>query len=200
MDEDLTTPIILGRPFLATSQTLIDVEAGTLTFQVADQIVVFRLFEASIHLGDKQECIHVDALDGLPSAEFMTRSSTDHLYRKPPKLIHDCISLKMQQQSMQHDVQLINIKKKHDNLPGSLNFKKIQLGRKVWLLNSSFKLILGRQESWWKGPYMVKQVFQNGNMDIEPEGRGCVLKVKKYLLKPFRRKFSARESLTLKEQ
>ncbi|KAM2485715.1 hypothetical protein ACFX1W_037867 [Malus domestica] len=54
MDEDLTTPIILGRPFLATARTLIDVEAGTLTFRVEDQTVVFKLFEASLHSGDKQ--------------------------------------------------------------------------------------------------------------------------------------------------
>ncbi|CAN6700148.1 unnamed protein product [Malus baccata var. baccata] len=89
MDEDLTTPIILGRPFLATARTLIDVEAGTLTFRVEDQTVVFKLFEASIHSGDKQECMRVDALDGLPSAQFMNRSSTDHLSIKPPNLTHD---------------------------------------------------------------------------------------------------------------
>ncbi|CAN6557194.1 unnamed protein product [Malus baccata var. baccata] len=89
MDEDLTTPIILGRPFLATARTLIDVEVGTLTFRVEDQTVVFKLFEASIHSGDKQECMRVDALDGLPSAQFMNRSSTDHLSIKPPNLTHD---------------------------------------------------------------------------------------------------------------
>ncbi|XP_070682385.1 uncharacterized protein [Malus domestica] len=98
MDEDLTTPIILGRPFLATARTLIDVEAGTLTFRVEDHTVVFKLFEASIHSGDKQECMRVDALDGLPSAKFMNRSSTDHLSIKPPNLTRDCSSPKPQQQ------------------------------------------------------------------------------------------------------
>ncbi|CAN6557895.1 unnamed protein product [Malus baccata var. baccata] len=139
MDEDLTTPIILGRPFLATARTLIDVEAGTLTFRVEDQIVVFRLFEESIHLGDKQECMRVDALDGLPNADFMTRSSTDHLSIKPPNLIRDCISPKMQQQSVQHNVQPINIKKQHDNLPGNPNFKKIQPSRKGALMETKGK-------------------------------------------------------------
>ena len=47
MDEDLKTPIILGRPFMATTRTLIDVEAGTLTLRVQDQSVVFNLFEAA---------------------------------------------------------------------------------------------------------------------------------------------------------
>ncbi|XP_070667558.1 uncharacterized protein [Malus domestica] len=96
MDEDLTTPIILGCLFLATARTFIDVEVGTQTFRVEDQTVVFRLFEASIHSGDKQECMRVDAFDGLPSVEFMSRSSTDHLSIKPPNLTHDCISPKPQ--------------------------------------------------------------------------------------------------------
>ncbi|XP_070668951.1 uncharacterized protein [Malus domestica] len=78
MDEDLTASIILGCPFLATARTLINVKAGTLTFRIKDQTVVFKLFEASIHSGDKQECMRVDALDGLPSAEFMNRSSANN--------------------------------------------------------------------------------------------------------------------------
>ncbi|CAN6698251.1 unnamed protein product [Malus baccata var. baccata] len=47
MDEDMQTPIILGRPFMATARTLIDVEARTLTLRVQDQFVVFSLFEAT---------------------------------------------------------------------------------------------------------------------------------------------------------
>ncbi|CAN6542669.1 unnamed protein product [Malus baccata var. baccata] len=47
MDEDMQTPIILGRPFMATARTLIDVEAGTFTLRVQDQSVVFSLFEAT---------------------------------------------------------------------------------------------------------------------------------------------------------
>ncbi|CAN6694807.1 unnamed protein product [Malus baccata var. baccata] len=47
MDEDMQTPIILGRPFMATARTLIDVEAGTLTLRVQDQSIVFSLFEAT---------------------------------------------------------------------------------------------------------------------------------------------------------
>ncbi|XP_050155769.1 uncharacterized protein LOC126629707 [Malus sylvestris] len=57
-----------------------------------------KLFEASIHSGDKQECMRVDALDGLPSAKFMNRSSTDHLSIKPPNLTPDFTSPKPQQQ------------------------------------------------------------------------------------------------------
>ncbi|XP_070664577.1 uncharacterized protein [Malus domestica] len=199
MDEDLTTPIILGRPFLATTRTLIDVEAGTLTFQVEDQTVVFKLFEASIHSGDKQECMRVDALDGLPSAKFMNRSSTDHLSIKPPNLTRDCTSLKPQQQRVLHEDQPINTMKKHENLPSNPNFKKIQPGKKVWLLSSDFKSFPGKQESRWKGPFLVTKVFQNGNVDIKAKGTDFSLKVTKHQLKPCIEKFGVGKSSTLKE-
>ena len=134
--------------------------------------------------------MHVDALDGLSCDTFMTRS-TDHLSIKPPNFNHDCTSLEPQQQRVLRDVQPMKTKRKM--LQGNPHFEKIKPGKKVWLL------IPGKQESRWKGPYMVKQLFHNGNVDIETEGRGCVLKVKKYLLKPFLRKFSVSESMTLKD-
>ncbi|KAM1030040.1 hypothetical protein ACFX14_033852 [Malus domestica] len=199
MDEDLTTPIILGRPFLATAWTLIDVEAGTLTFRVEDQTVVFKLFEASIHSGDKQECMRVDALDGLPSAKFMNKSSTDHLSIKSPNLTRDCTSPKPQQQMVLHEDQPINTMKKHENLPSSPNFKKIQPGKKVWLLSSDFKSFPGKQESRWRGPFLVTKVFQNGKVDIKAKGTDFSLKVTKHQLKPCIEKFGVGESSTLKE-
>ncbi|KAM1313119.1 hypothetical protein ACFX2F_017187 [Malus domestica] len=198
MDEDLTTPIILGRPFLATARTLIDVEAGTLTFRVENQTVVFKLFEASIHSGDKQECMRVDALDGLPSAKFMNRSSTDHLSIKPPNLTPDFTSPKPQQQRVLHEDQPMNTLKKHENLPSSPNFKKIQPGKEVWLLSSDFKSFPGKQESRWKGHFLVTKVFQNGNVDIKAKGTDFSLKVTKHQLKPCIEKFGVGKSLTLK--
>ncbi|CAN6554897.1 unnamed protein product [Malus baccata var. baccata] len=198
MDEDLTTPIILGRPFLATARTLIDVEAGTLTFRVEDQTVVFKLFEASIHSGDKQECMRVDALDGLPSAQFMKRSSTDHLSIKPPNLTHDCTSPKPRQQRVLHEDQPINTLKKHEKLRSSPVCAKIQPGKKVWLLSSYFKSSPGKQKSRWKGPFLVTKVFQKGNVDIKAEGTNFSFKVNKHQLKPCIEKFGAGESSTLK--
>ncbi|BBG96342.1 transposable element gene [Prunus dulcis] len=63
MDEDLQTPIILGRPFMATARTLIDVEAGTLTLRVQDQSVVFNLFEAAKRPAEQQDCMRIDMVD-----------------------------------------------------------------------------------------------------------------------------------------
>ncbi|CAN6713104.1 unnamed protein product [Malus baccata var. baccata] len=79
MDEDMQTPIILGRPFMATARTLIDVEAGTLTLRMQDQSVVFGLFEATKRPCDVQDCMHVDVLDSLLHAEIMPRLTSDPL-------------------------------------------------------------------------------------------------------------------------
>ncbi|CAN6552252.1 unnamed protein product [Malus baccata var. baccata] len=100
MDEDMQTPIILGRPFMATARTLIDVEAGTLTLRVKDRSVVFSLFEATKRPGDVQDCMCVDMLDSLLHAEIMSRLTSDSLLNvlhgvenkntedeEPPKLL-----------------------------------------------------------------------------------------------------------------
>ena len=49
MEEDKEVPLILGRPFMATARTLIDMEAGTLTLRVQGESIVFKLFEAVKH-------------------------------------------------------------------------------------------------------------------------------------------------------
>ncbi|KAL5564312.1 hypothetical protein UlMin_027476 [Ulmus minor] len=43
-EADLEVPIILGRPFLATGRTLIDVQKGELTMRVQDEQVTFNVF------------------------------------------------------------------------------------------------------------------------------------------------------------
>ncbi|TQD82814.1 hypothetical protein C1H46_031644 [Malus baccata] len=64
---------------MATAQTLIDVEAGTLTLRVQDQSVVFSLFKATKRPGDVQNCMCVDVLDNLLHAEIMPRLTSDPL-------------------------------------------------------------------------------------------------------------------------
>ncbi|KAI5323720.1 hypothetical protein L3X38_032792 [Prunus dulcis] len=79
MDEDLQTPIILGRPFMATARTLIDVEAGTLTLPVQDQSVVFNLFEAAKRPAEQQDCMRIDMVDSMVQDGFYANSKTYQL-------------------------------------------------------------------------------------------------------------------------
>ncbi|CAN6725588.1 unnamed protein product [Malus baccata var. baccata] len=81
MDEDMQTPIILGRPFMATARTLIDVEARTLTLRVHEQSVVFNLFEATKRPSDMQDCMRVDVLEGIMHAYIVPLLTADTLLK-----------------------------------------------------------------------------------------------------------------------
>ncbi|XP_062085856.1 uncharacterized protein LOC133791964 [Humulus lupulus] len=72
-EADREVPIILGRPFLATGHTLIDVQNGELTMRVNDQQVTFSVFKAMKFPDEVEECSRVDVIDTLV-AERISRS------------------------------------------------------------------------------------------------------------------------------
>ncbi|XP_022024810.1 uncharacterized protein LOC110925147 [Helianthus annuus] len=49
IDEDSMVPLILGRPFLNTSRTIVDVVAGQITLQVNDEHVTFDIKQSKQH-------------------------------------------------------------------------------------------------------------------------------------------------------
>ncbi|KAL0462103.1 UNVERIFIED_CONTAM: hypothetical protein Slati_0097900 [Sesamum latifolium] len=59
MEEDKNMPLILGRPFLATSRALIDVQNYQLTLRVNDEYVVFNVFRPMKYLHKKEHDIFV---------------------------------------------------------------------------------------------------------------------------------------------
>ncbi|KAJ9538924.1 LOW QUALITY PROTEIN: hypothetical protein OSB04_031657 [Centaurea solstitialis] len=61
-DADKDIPIILGRPFLATGRTLIDVQKGELTMRVHEQNVTFNVFSSMRYPEEREEC---SALSGI---------------------------------------------------------------------------------------------------------------------------------------
>ncbi|XP_063942363.1 uncharacterized protein LOC135150149 [Daucus carota subsp. sativus] len=80
-EEDKKIPIILGRPFLATGRTLIDVQKGELTMRVQDQMVTFNVFNAIKLPSDEEECFKVDMLEAAAHSEIDNRLKTDILER-----------------------------------------------------------------------------------------------------------------------
>ncbi|KAL0448387.1 UNVERIFIED_CONTAM: hypothetical protein Slati_1395100 [Sesamum latifolium] len=63
MEEDKNMPLILGRPFLATSRALIDVQNGQLTLRVNEEHVVFNVFKPMKYLHKKEHDIF--AIDSI---------------------------------------------------------------------------------------------------------------------------------------
>ncbi|KAL5548870.1 hypothetical protein UlMin_004101 [Ulmus minor] len=74
MEEDREIPLILGRPFLATGRTLIDVQQGKLILRVQDEQVTFDVFEAMKFPSEVQSCFQINTLDRLISETFKERT------------------------------------------------------------------------------------------------------------------------------
>ena len=63
MEEDEKVPLILGRPFLATSWALIDVESGELTLRVGDDEVCMSIYKNDkLPEKGKEVCMKVEAM------------------------------------------------------------------------------------------------------------------------------------------
>ncbi|XP_062103178.1 uncharacterized protein LOC133814201 [Humulus lupulus] len=60
-EEDREVPIILGRPFLATGRTLIDVEKGELTIQAQEEQVTFKVFNPISFPNEIKACLSISA-------------------------------------------------------------------------------------------------------------------------------------------
>ncbi|XP_071939213.1 uncharacterized protein [Coffea arabica] len=65
MEEDVSMPIILGRPFLATAGTIIDVKNGKLKFQVGEEEVEFNLHEMGKYPSFTDHAYSIGTIDKL---------------------------------------------------------------------------------------------------------------------------------------
>ncbi|XP_024969709.1 uncharacterized protein LOC112509068 [Cynara cardunculus var. scolymus] len=63
VDKDI--PIILGRPFLATGRTLIDVQKGELTMRLQDQKVTFNVFNSLKYPDYLEECSRIYEIEKM---------------------------------------------------------------------------------------------------------------------------------------
>ncbi|KAK8933442.1 hypothetical protein KSP39_PZI015251 [Platanthera zijinensis] len=84
MDEDEEVPIILGRPFLATGRTLIDVHKGELTMRVNDEEVTFNVLKAMKFPNDNEECYAIEEVFVQPRLIHEGDDLEQELLNMPP--------------------------------------------------------------------------------------------------------------------
>ncbi|PIN21854.1 DNA-directed DNA polymerase [Handroanthus impetiginosus] len=89
MEVDSEVPIILGRPFLATGRTLIDVQKGELTMRVQDQQITFNVFKAMKFPNESDECFSVSLFDNLAGKKSIAEQPLDPLERALPDLLDE---------------------------------------------------------------------------------------------------------------
>ncbi|XP_022883735.1 uncharacterized protein LOC111400560 [Olea europaea var. sylvestris] len=66
----LTPPLLLGRPFMRTARTKIDVHDGTLTMKFDGEIIHFNIFETIRYPSDVHVCFSIDIMDSFVQKNF----------------------------------------------------------------------------------------------------------------------------------
>jgi len=84
MDEDFSAPLILGCPFLATAGAVIDVQAGTLSFQLCEERVEFSFPPPAPPLvpalpSPSEKPIPISPFDAVPGADIFDRNGGPHM-------------------------------------------------------------------------------------------------------------------------
>ncbi|XP_071917169.1 uncharacterized protein [Coffea arabica] len=79
MEEDVNVPIILGRPFLATAGTIIDVKHGKFKFQIGEEEVEFDLSKVEKYLSFTDHVYFVDICDELTLEMSQVNLDNDYL-------------------------------------------------------------------------------------------------------------------------
>ncbi|XP_021750422.1 uncharacterized protein LOC110716095 [Chenopodium quinoa] len=87
MKKDHKIPIIFGRPFLATSQALIDVPKRKVTIRAQDKQVVFKLFNEHNFIFDGGTCLRIDATNPLVDKCVCDRNLVRNEDNIPPNYV-----------------------------------------------------------------------------------------------------------------
>ena len=79
MEEHKSATLILGRPFLATGRTLIDVQKGEVTLRVNEEEFKLNVVKAMQHPDTPNDCMSVDIIDSLVKEVNMTENLESEL-------------------------------------------------------------------------------------------------------------------------
>ncbi|CAN6685884.1 unnamed protein product [Malus baccata var. baccata] len=101
-DHAPSLPILLGRPFMKTARTKIDVYNGTLSMEFDGEVVNFNLSDSIKYLSEDHSCSFIDIIDSLAqgyledlNADALEKVITRGMELKPkgadPMLTHDTI-------------------------------------------------------------------------------------------------------------
>ncbi|KAL8470352.1 hypothetical protein ACS0TY_032997 [Phlomoides rotata] len=88
---DVKVPLILGRPFLATTRVIVDVSSGKLTLKLGEEELTFDTRKAMKHPKEEEECHVIDLVDICVEETLQNpfNSSCFHIYDNP---LFDCNS------------------------------------------------------------------------------------------------------------
>ncbi|XP_062094038.1 uncharacterized protein LOC133800081 [Humulus lupulus] len=181
---DRDVPIILGRPFLATGRTLIDVEKGELTMRAQEEQVTFKVFNPIRSPDDVGDCLAITVKNSNMEEEVPTRYS---------KKVRMMLSLKEFESNNELGA---SINKASSHLQESCRKKKKKCGRKahsqrfevgqrVYVSNSKMKASSRQLASSFSDSFLIIKVFPCGALGLRDEISGREFKVNGQQLKHY---------------
>ena len=177
MEEDYETQLILGRPFLTTARTLIDVEQGILTLRIGEEKVTFKVFEDVKCPREAEDCFRIDLIEKVVLKKNEHEDSSNH---------NSGVSEKNKMEEFHNEVyeNLKNHKKRtnksHDE---HIQKKAFFAGQKVLLFNP--QIFAWKLKSRWSGPFTIMNVISYDAVEIRHDVKGTKFKVNSHRLKPY---------------
>ncbi|XP_022881013.1 uncharacterized protein LOC111398327 [Olea europaea var. sylvestris] len=77
MEEDEDIPLILGKPFLATGRTLIDVQNGQLILRLGEEHISFNVFKVMKLPTESDSCFQIDVIDEVVQDSFLLHNPSN---------------------------------------------------------------------------------------------------------------------------
>ncbi|XP_062086086.1 uncharacterized protein LOC133792186 [Humulus lupulus] len=181
---DRDVPIILGRPFLATGRTLIDVEKGELTMRAQEEQVTFKVFNPIRSPDEVGDCFAITIKNSNMEEEVPTRYNKKVRMRLSLKELESNNELGASINKAPSHLQEPHRKKKK-KCGRKAHSQRFEEGQRVLLFNSRLKLFPGKLKSRWSGPFTIIKVYPHGAVEVREDQSGREFKVNGQQLKHY---------------
>ncbi|KAL7599655.1 hypothetical protein Lser_V15G27121 [Lactuca serriola] len=191
-DSPNSSSILLGRPFLKTTKTKIDVYNGTLSMEFDGEVINFNIIEEKRYPNDEiPEKLKLDK-EMLVNVEFIDEKKNIGFHEMG---IHQKLKIQELEEIKNEAFESLHIYKDktkafHDKY---LSRKIFEIGQKVLLYDSRFKWFFGKLWSRWIGPFIVTNIFDHDAIEIKSNKTGKVFKVNGHRLKVFYEGFQEKD-------